>query len=64
MIQYSGVRGGNKDEDKVDSRRGILLMRKDRRISVVGAFSLRKFAFANMSKDARIRSIIVCRISP
>lgn len=35
VIQISGVRGEKRDEDKTDSTRGILLMRKDLRMVVL-----------------------------
>lgn len=64
MTQYSGVRGGNSDDERVVRSNGTLLMRNDRNIVVVCARSLCIVAFANTSKEARIRSIIVCWISP
>lgn len=59
VIQYSEVRGGNNDAERVVRRRGILLMRNDLRIVVACARSLLNVAFARTSKAARIRSMIV-----
>ncbi len=64
LTQYSDVRGGNSEDERVDSKRGILLMRKHLRIVVDWARSLRNVAFARISKAARIRSIILERMSP
>ena len=64
VMQYSAVRGGNRDEDKVDSRRGILLMTNDLRTVVDCARSFRDCAFARISKAASIISTMVDRISP
>jgi hypothetical protein len=60
VMQYSAVSGGKRDEESVARRSGILLMRNDRRIVVDWTFSLRKVAFARISKAARMRSTIVC----
>lgn len=60
MIQYSEVNGGNKDDVRVVRSNGTLFMRNDRKIVVAWARSFRKVAFAKTSKEARIRSIIVC----
>lgn len=64
MTQYSDVRGGKSDDERLTRRSGTLLMRNDRRIVIVCALSFRKVEFARTSKAARIRSIIVCRMSP
>ena len=64
MIQYSEVRGGKKEAERVDMRRGTLLTRNDRRIVTDRGRSLRNVAFANISKDARMRSIVVDCTSP
>jgi hypothetical protein len=58
VIQYSGVRGGKNDAERVARSRGTLLMRNERRMVVVCACSFRNLAFARMSKDARIRSMV------
>ena len=63
-MQYSDVRGGKNDADRVVRSRGTLLIRKERRRVVVCADSLCSFALARMSKDARIRSIAVDWTSP
>lgn len=64
VTQYSDVRGGKKDADRVVRSRGTLLTRKERRRVVVCVDSLCSFALAKMSKDARIRSIAVDWASP
>lgn len=62
VIQYSDVRGGKKDADRVVSRSGTLLTIKDRNRVVVCVDSLCNFALAKRSKDARIKSMVVdCR---
>jgi hypothetical protein len=58
VIQYSDVRGENSDAESVARRIGILLTRNDLRIVMDWARSFRNVAFANMSKAARVRSII------
>jgi hypothetical protein len=64
VIQYSEVRGGKNDAESVERRRGILLIRKERRAVMESFFSFRKVALANTSKEARIRSIAVLCRSP
>ena len=59
VIQYSDVRGGNRVADKVDRRRGILLIKNERIMDVVWPRSLRDVASAKMSNDASIKSSIV-----
>jgi hypothetical protein len=59
VIQYSEVRGGNNDGERVARRSGILLIRNDLRMVMNAARSFRNVAFASISKAARIRSIIV-----
>lgn len=64
VIQYSDVSGGKNDREREVRSRGTLLLRNDRRRVVVCTGSLCSFAFAKMSKDARIRSIVVDCTSP
>ena len=59
VIQYSEVRGGNNDAERVARRSGILLIRNDLRMVMNAARSFRNVAFASISKAARIRSIMV-----
>lgn len=64
VMQYSDVRGGKNDADRVVRSKGTLLVRNDRRMAVVCAGSLCSLALANMSKEARIRSMVVVCTSP
>jgi hypothetical protein len=64
VTQCSGVRGGKSDEESVARSSGILLIKNDRRMVVDWALSLRNVAFARISKAARMRSTIVCWMSP
>lgn len=64
MIQYSDVKGGKNDAASVDIRSGTLLIKNERRTVIASFFSLRNVALANISKDARIRSIVVVCKSP
>ena len=57
VIQYSAVKGGNIMVDIVVSSRGTLLTRKDRSTKEVSRGSLRKVAFARMSKEAVMSSM-------
>jgi len=59
VIQYSDVRGGNNEAERVARSRGILLIRKHLRIVMNAARSFRNVAFARISNAASIRSIIV-----
>jgi hypothetical protein len=63
-MQYSDVNGGKNDADKVLRIRGTLLIRNERRIVRVCPRSLCSFALAKMSKDARIRSMVIDCTSP
>lgn len=64
-MQLSEESGGEYNvAESVDKRRGILLMRKERRRDIIGARSLREVASAKISKEARIRFTIVDWVSP
>lgn len=63
-MQYSAVSGGKNEAERVVIRRGILFMRNERIMVVVCSFSLRTVAFARISKDANMRSIVVDCTSP
>ena len=63
-MQNSAERGGNNDADKVVRSKGTLLIRNDLGIVVVWVRSDRDVAFANTSKEAKMRSIAVDWISP
>lgn len=58
-MQLSEESGGYNVAESVDKRRGILLMRKERKMDIIGARSFREVASAKISKEARIRSTIV-----
>ena len=64
VMQYSDVSGGKKDAESAVRRRGTLLTKNDRRIIVACPRSVRDVAFANMSKEARIKSMAVDCTSP
>jgi hypothetical protein len=63
-MQYSEVRGGKSDDERVVNNNGILLIKNDLKMLTVCARSLRNVAFASTSNAAKIRSTIVDCISP
>lgn len=58
-MQNSAVRGGNKEADRPASNNGNLLVRNDLSRVVSCNFSFRNVALAKISKEARIRSMMV-----